>query len=96
MVKTSRSSQSPSFILPFSPSFPKAWDNCPIYFGGVAAERRLSERMARNLLKDWVKDGWLEVANPSRRARSYSLSAKYRQYIGSLSAMPDGGNENEP
>ena len=53
----------------------------------VAAELGLSERMARNLLKDWVKDGWLEVANPSRRARSYSLSAKYRQYIGSLSAI---------
>ena len=53
----------------------------------VAAELGLSERMARNLLKQWVKDEWLEVTNPSRRARSYSLSAKYRQYIGSLSAM---------
>lgn len=53
----------------------------------VAAELGLSERMARNLLKDWVKDGWLEVADPSRRARSYRLSAKYRQYIGSLSAI---------
>ena len=53
----------------------------------VAAELGLSERMARNLLTDWVRDGWLEVADPSRRARSYSLSAKYRQYIGSLSAI---------
>ena len=52
----------------------------------VAEELGLSERMARNLLKDWVEDGWLEVSNPSRRARAYSLSAKYRQYIGSLTA----------
>lgn len=61
----------------------------------VAAELGLSERMARNLLGAWVKDGWLEIANPSRRARSYSLSAKYRQYIGSLSAIVQGGEKNE-
>lgn len=61
----------------------------------VASELGLSERMARNLLKDWVEDGWLEVTNPSRRARSYSLSAKYRQYIGSLSAIVLGGEKNE-
>jgi hypothetical protein len=35
MVKTSRSAWRLSFILPFSPSFPKAWDNCQIYFGVV-------------------------------------------------------------
>ncbi len=58
----------------------------------VAEELGLSERMARNLLKAWVEDGWLEVTNPSRRARAYSLSAKYRQYIGSLSAMNRGEN----
>lgn len=52
----------------------------------VARELGLSERMARNLLVDWVKDGWLEVTKPSRRARAYGLSAKYRQYVGSLSA----------
>ncbi len=61
----------------------------------VAAELGLSERMARNLLGTWVKDGWLVVTNPSRRARSYSLSAKYRQYIGSLSAIVRGGEKNE-
>ena len=48
----------------------------------VAKELGLSERMARNLLTGWVEDGWLEVTNPSRRARAYSLSAKYRQLIG--------------
>jgi Fic family protein len=61
----------------------------------VATELGLSERTARNLLGTWVNDGWLEVANPSRRARSYGLSAEYRQYIGSLSAMPQGGEKNE-
>ncbi len=61
----------------------------------VASELGLSERMARNLLKDWVEDEWLEITNPSRRARSYSLSAKYRQYIGSLSAIVQGGEKNE-
>jgi hypothetical protein len=30
-----------------------------------------SERRARNLLVDWVEEGWLEVTNPSRRARAY-------------------------
>ena len=61
----------------------------------VAPELGLSERMARNLLGTWVEDGWLEVANPSRRARAYSLKALYRQYIGSLSAMPQGGEKND-
>lgn len=57
----------------------------------VAAELGLSERMARNLLGAWVNDGWLQITNPSRRARSYSLSAEYRQYIGGLSAIIRGG-----
>jgi len=61
----------------------------------VADELGLSEGMARNLLRAWMEDGWLEVTNPSRRARSYSLSAKYRQYIGSLSAIVQGGEKNE-
>ena len=53
----------------------------------VAHVLGLSDRMARNLLRDWVDQGWLLVAEPSRRKRSYTLSAIYRQYIGSLSAM---------
>jgi hypothetical protein len=44
----------------------------------VAGELGLSKCMARNLLKDWVEDGWLETANLSRRARAYSLSAMSR------------------
>lgn len=44
----------------------------------AASELGLSERMARNLLKGWARDGCLEVAAPSRRGRVYSLSAIYR------------------
>ncbi|MFQ5796235.1 MAG: hypothetical protein ACE5JP_14460 [Candidatus Bipolaricaulia bacterium] len=60
--------------------------------GDVAQELGLSVRMARVLLGRWVEDGWLVIADPSRRARAYSLSATYRQYIGNLSA-PSGDKE---
>lgn len=53
----------------------------------VARALGLSDRMARNLISDWVQQGVLEVADPSRRARAYGSSAVYRQFIGSLSAM---------
>ncbi|MBX7234175.1 MAG: Fic family protein [Caldilineales bacterium] len=53
----------------------------------VARILALSERSARNLVADWVQQGLLEIVDPSRRARSYRLSAIYRQAIGSLSAM---------
>ena len=56
----------------------------------VAEALALSERMARVLLKEWVEAGWIEVADPSRKARSYILSAKYRQYMDGLSAMTGG------
>lgn len=52
----------------------------------VASILGLSDRMSRNLLRDWVQEGWLEVAEPSRRTRAYSLSAIYRQFIGNPSA----------
>ena len=53
----------------------------------VAETLGLSERMARNLLKGWVSQGWLEAADASRRKRAYRVSAVYRQYIGNPSAM---------
>ncbi|HSK80272.1 MAG TPA: Fic family protein, partial [Thermoanaerobaculia bacterium] len=56
--------------------------------GDVANALGLSDRMARVLLSDWVRQGWLEVADPSRRSRSYGLSAIYRQLIGNSSAVP--------
>jgi hypothetical protein len=48
----------------------------------VASVLGLSERMARNLLQEWVADGWIVVADPSRRKRAYGLSAIHRQFIG--------------
>ena len=54
----------------------------------VAEALILSDRMSRVLLKKWVEEGLLVVADPSKRGRTYELSAIYRQYIGSLSAMP--------
>jgi Fic family protein len=56
----------------------------------VAAALGLSDRMARVLLRGWVDDGWLEVADSSRRARAYRLSATHRQFIGNPSATGDG------
>lgn len=55
----------------------------------VASALGLSERTARELLQTWVHAGWLEIADPSRRARSYRLSADYRRIIGGLSAAPE-------
>ncbi|NYT03041.1 MAG: Fic family protein [Methanosarcinales archaeon] len=62
----------------------------------VAGVLGLSPRMARNLLRDWTASGILEVAQQSRRGRSYRLSAIYRQYIGTLSARREDGDESEP
>ena len=45
----------------------------------VAETLGLSERMARNLMQEWVEQGWLLVADDSRRKRAYKLSASYRQ-----------------
>ncbi len=59
--------------------------------GDVAAELGLSDRMARVLLAEWVDDGWLVIADPSRKGRSYELSAAYRHFMGDLSAMPPPG-----
>ena len=53
----------------------------------VARLLGLSDRTARLLLKGWAEDGWLVVADPSRRGRGYELSAIYRQVIGNSSAI---------
>lgn len=52
----------------------------------VASVLGLSERQVRNLLKEWVEAGWLEVSDRSRKSRAYHLSAEYRQFVGNLSA----------
>ena len=48
----------------------------------VAQALGLSARMARVLFKEWVDAGWLVMVNESKRARCYSLSAKYRRFVG--------------
>lgn len=53
----------------------------------VARLLGLSDRTARLLLQRWTEEGWLGVANPSRRGRVYELSAIYRQLIGNLTAI---------
>jgi Fic family protein len=58
----------------------------------VARTLGLSDRTARELLRTWVEAAWLTVADPSRRGRSYRLSAVYRQLIGGLSAEPTGSS----
>ncbi len=51
----------------------------------AASALGLSERTTRDLLSRWVREGFLEIADPSRRARSYALSAVYRRLIGGSS-----------
>ncbi len=46
----------------------------------------LAPRTVRDLVAGWLKESWLEIANPSRRARRYRLTADYRRIIGGLSA----------
>jgi hypothetical protein len=55
----------------------------------VAAALGLSDRMARRLLQAWVADGWLVVADPSRRGRAYRLSATYRPFVGHATDTPE-------
>ena len=55
----------------------------------IARALGLSPRTVRDLLQNWVADGWLELVDPSRRARRYRLSAVYRRFIGGLSAEHD-------
>jgi len=43
----------------------------------------LRPRMARMLLADWVAEGWLVVADPSRKARKYGLVEELRGYLSS-------------
>lgn len=53
----------------------------------IARVLGLSARMARVLVQQWVKDGWLVVVQASNRTRAYGLAKRYRQYIGNISAI---------
>ncbi|MBN1668273.1 MAG: Fic family protein [Anaerolineales bacterium] len=48
----------------------------------VASLLGISLRQSRDLLAGWVADGWLEIADPSRRGRKYSLAASHRVLLG--------------
>ena len=41
----------------------------------------ISTRQARDLLVGWVDQGWLEIADPSRRGRKYKLSHEYENLL---------------
>jgi Fic family protein len=43
----------------------------------VANLLRVSVRQARNLLTQWVEDGWLVITDPSKRGRKYELAEEY-------------------
>lgn len=47
----------------------------------VASLLGISVRQTRDLLTGWVANGWLEVADPSRRGRKYRLREEYRALI---------------
>ena len=47
----------------------------------VAGILGISQRQARELLTGWVKDGWLVVVDPSKRARKYGLSDDHRRLV---------------
>ncbi|MEK6221908.1 MAG: Fic family protein [Chloroflexota bacterium] len=42
----------------------------------------ISVRHTRDLISGWVKDGWIEIENPSKRGRKYRLAAGYQKLIG--------------
>jgi Fic family protein len=41
----------------------------------------VSTRQARQLLSGWSTQGWLEVADPSKRGRKYRLGGEYRELV---------------
>lgn len=55
----------------------------------VAKLLGLSDRQVRDLIRGWVVDGWLVVADPAKRSRAYVLSAEYRRSVGGLTAVSE-------
>lgn len=54
----------------------------------VAERLGLSERMARNLVQEWVGQGWLIVSDKSRRKRAYTLSAMQTSFSRKQKTVP--------
>ena len=53
----------------------------------VAKMLSITPRMARILLSEWDKEGWLECTDKSNRARAYQLPESYRKFVGNLSEI---------
>lgn len=41
----------------------------------------ISDRQARLLLSQWVEQGWIEIADPSKRGRKFQLAKEYKAII---------------
>jgi transposase len=50
-----------------------------IVSSNVANLLGISVRQARDLLTGWVEQGWIGVADPSRKGRKYRLADKYQK-----------------
>ena len=48
----------------------------------IALTLGITHRMARYLVKTWIKKGWLIMADVANKSRKYKLAEKYRQFIG--------------
>jgi Fic family protein len=44
----------------------------------VARLFAISQRMARNLLRGWVKKGFVKMLDPARRSRKYAMGSKFK------------------
>jgi Fic family protein len=54
--------------------------------GEIGALLPIGSRAVRGVISQWGTQGFLEIADPSNRARSYRLPARYRQYLDGLPA----------
>jgi Fic family protein len=48
----------------------------------VAKLLSISRRQARDVISGWVGEGWLVIADPSRRGRKYGLANGYKKLVG--------------
>ena len=49
--------------------------------GQLAGYMGISEQSARILLRKWIAEGFLQVANQAKKNRTYTLSEKYEDLI---------------
>jgi Fic family protein len=49
--------------------------------GNVAEHLGIGHRSAHSLINKWVKNGFLQIINPSRKARSYGLTPEWEQIV---------------